>query len=305
LYKGAEGVVSIRIDPQQETVWASQAQIVGLFGITQSVVSKHIRNVFADGEVDRGSNMQKMHITGAFKPTMLYSLDVILAVGYRANSAQAIHFRQWATTVLRQHILKGYSLNQKRLAELNTVIEVIGRSDTPEIAGIADVLRDYAVGLGTLDDYDHQRVSKTNPKAKAKAWRLSYEEARAFIDTMKFGRESALFGHEKDESFKASLGAIYQTFGRRDVYPSVQEKAANLLYLVVKNHSFSDGNKRIAAALFVYFLDKNKALRDKSGRFIIANNALAAMTLMLALSKPQEKDIMCALVMKMLEAKND
>jgi len=302
IYDGPHGTITFSADFQNETIWATQAQIVDLFRLNVSGVSRHIRNILADGEVDEKSNLQKMQIANSDRPVVFYSLDIILAVGYRANSAQAIQFRRWATSVLRQHILQGYTVNRKRLDELGTVIDIISRSDTPEIAGIADVLQDYAKGLDALDDYDHQRVNKVKTKAKTKAWRLTYEGARRFIDTMKFGRESALFGNEKDDSFKSSIGAVYQTFGGKDVYPSVQEKAANLLYLVVKNHSFSDGNKRIAAALFVCFLDKNGALRDKSGRFIVANNALAAITLMLALSKPQEKDLMCALVMNMLEA---
>lgn len=306
IYKGRFGEVRLNADYRNDTIWATQEQIAGIFGVNRPAVTKHINNIYKSGELDEQAVCSILELTAAdgknYK-TKFYSLDMMLSVGYRVNSAQATEFRRWANSVLRDFLMQGYALNRKRLSELHTVIDILGRSDAQEIASIADVLRDYTDGLNTLDDYDHQRVAKTKIKAKAKAWQLSYKESRQFIDSMRFGRESALFGNEKDESFKASLGAIYQTFDGQDVYPSVQEKAANLLYLVVKNHSFSDGNKRIAAALFVYFLEKNRALRDKAGRLIIANNALAAITLMLALSKSQEKELMCALVMKMLEVK--
>jgi prophage maintenance system killer protein len=196
--------------------------------------------------------------------------------------------------------LNGAAINQKRLEQLNKTLEIISRSAIPEISGIANVLQDFANGLDLLDRYDHQNLQKPKEKSGGN-WQLTYDEAIKFVDSMKFGKESSLFGHEKDQSFKSSLGVIYQTFGGKELYESIQEKAANLLYLVVKNHSFTDGNKRIAAALFVYFLDKNNALKNQNGKLLIDNNTLAAMTLMLALSKPQEKEIMCNLVMNFLK----
>jgi prophage maintenance system killer protein len=229
-----------------------------------------------------------------------YNLDVIISVGYRISSKKATAFRRWATTTLRQHLIDGYTMNQQRLNQLNKTIDILSRADDELVSGIAEVLNIFANGLDLLDDYDHQNLVK--PKGYSNNWVLEYDEARAFVDSMKFGKESDLFGNEKDESFHGSLGAIYQTFGGTELYPSVQEKAANLLYMIVKNHSFSDGNKRIAAALFVYFLDKNEVLTDKSGTPIISGNTLAAITLMIALSKPEEKEIMCALVMNMLDA---
>jgi prophage maintenance system killer protein len=229
-----------------------------------------------------------------------YNLDMILSVGYRVKSDEGIRFRIWANKVLKDYLVNGAAINQKRLTQLNKTLEIISRSATPEISGIADVLHNFANGLDLLDKYDHQCLEK--PKIKGNTdWQLTYEEAIGFIQSMKFGSESSLFGHEKDESFKSSLGVIYQTFGGQELYPSVQEKAANLLYLVVKNHSFSDGNKRIAAALFVYFLEKNNILKGKNGKLLIDNNALAAMTLMFALSEPKEKEIMCNLAMNFLE----
>ena len=243
--------------------------------------------------------MQFLHIPNSDKPVAFYSLDIILSVGYRVNSRKAIEFRKWANSVLKEYLLKGVIINQSRLDQLNKTIEIISRSCIPEISVIASILQDYTKGLDLLDSYDHQEFSKPKSKNKGK-WKLTYKEARKFIDSMKFGKESSLFGREKDDSFKSSLGTIYQTFDRKELYPSIQEKAANLLYLVVKNHSFTDGNKRIAAALFVYFLHKNKALKNKNEQLLIDNNALAATTLMIALSKPQEKEIMCSLVVNFI-----
>jgi prophage maintenance system killer protein len=199
--------------------------------------------------------------------------------------------------------VQGYSNNQKRLDQLNKYLEIVSRSENDAISGVADILKVYASGLDILDDYDHQRLDKTS-KAHEDIWQLTYEDARQFIDAMKFAESSDLFGFERNESFKGSLGAIYQSFGGQELYPNALEKATMLLYFIVKNHSFTDGNKRIAAALFVYFLDKNNLLYTDAGLQIIANNTLAAITLMIALSKPAEKDLICALVLKMIEGDN-
>jgi prophage maintenance system killer protein len=224
---------------------------------------------------------------------------MILAVGFRANATkQVVSFRRWAYGVLKKNLIDGFTVNQQRLEHLNKTIEILSRSGDELVSGIAEVLNTFADGLDLLDNYDHQSLVK--PKGDTNDWVLKYDEARHFVDSMKFGKESDLFGNEKDESFHGSLGAIYQTFGGTELYPSVQEKAANLLYMIVKNHSFTDGNKRIAAALFVYFLEKNAALVDETGKHIISGNTLAAITLMIALSKPEEKEIMCTLVMNML-----
>ncbi|MCL1948026.1 MAG: virulence protein RhuM/Fic/DOC family protein [Chitinivibrionia bacterium] len=300
IYQSENGDVSLSADFHNDTIWATQAQIEKIFDVDQSGVSRHIRNIFKNGEIDEKSNMQKLHIAFSDKPVAFYSLDVILSVGYRANSNRAIEFRKWANKVLKDYLLKGVAVNDKRLEQLNKALQIISRSDIPEISGVAKILQDFSDGLDLLDKYDRQNLQK--PKVKSNGyWQLNYDEARKFIDDMKFGKESSLFGREKDQSFKSSLGVIYQTFDGQELYPSIQEKAANLLYLIVKNHSFSDGNKRIAAALFVYFLERNNALKDNNGKLLIDNNTLAAMTLMLALSKPQEKEIMCNLVMNFLK----
>jgi prophage maintenance system killer protein len=284
----------------KETVWLTQAQMTILFERDQSVVSRHIRNAVAEQEIDPKSNMQNLHIANSDRPTTYYDLDVIISVGYRVKSPRGVQFRRWATKVLREHIVKGYTVNETRLAQLKQTVQILSRSAIPEIAGAANILMQFASGLDLLDQYDHQSLQKPKNGRKRGKWELSYEEARKFVDSMKFGNESALFGAEKDDSFKSSLGAIYQSFGGQDLYPTAQEKAANLLYFVVKNHSFTDGNKRIAAALFVYFLGKQKLLYKKDGSPVIDNSTLAAMTLMIALSRPDEKETMVKLVMNFM-----
>jgi death-on-curing family protein len=295
--------IQFKADFNAQTIWATQSQIAELFEINRTTALRHINNILNDEEVDRKSNVQKMHIPNSDKPVMFYSLDIILSVGYRTNSSKAILFRRWANSVLKEYLIKGYALNQKRLDELNTVIDIISRSSVPEISGVASVLDFFTKGLNILDDYDHQVLKKPSSNDKnhlKESWQLTYEEGRKIIESMRFSETSSLFGNEKDNSFKSTLGAIYQTFGGKDVYPTLEEKAANLLYMLVKNHSFNDGNKRIAAALFIYFLERNNLLFDTSKNPIIDNNTLAAMTLMIALSKPEEKEIMCLLVLNML-----
>ena len=297
--------IEFKADFNSQTIWATQSQIAELFEINRTTALRHINNILKDEEVDRKSNVQKMHIPNSDKPVMFYSLDIILSVGYRTNSSKAILFRRWANSVLKEYLIKGYALNQKRLDELNTVIDIISRSSVPEISGVASVLDFFTKGLNILDDYDHQVLKKPssndkNNSEQKESWQLTYEEGRKVIESMRFTETSSLFGNEKDNSFKSTLGAIYQTFGGKDVYPTLEEKAANLLYMLVKNHSFNDGNKRIAAALFIYFLERNNLLFDKNKNPIIDNNTLAAMTLMIALSKPEEKEIMCLLVLNML-----
>jgi prophage maintenance system killer protein len=304
IYKNTDGAINLEVRLESETVWLTQQQIADLFGTKRQAITKHLKNIINDGELEANSVSSILELTakdGKTYQTKFYNLDAILSVGYRVNSKNATQFRIWANRILKEYLLKGVAINQSRLNQLNQTIEIISRSCIPEISGIADILQSFTKGLDLLDSYDHQEFSKPKSKNKGK-WRLTYKEAKKFIDSMKFGKESSLFGQEKDESFKGSLGVIYQTFGGKELYPSIQDKAANLLYLIVKNHSFVDGNKRIAAALFVYFLDKNKVLKDKNGRLLIDNNALAATTLMIALSKPQEKEMMCNLVVNFLSS---
>lgn len=228
-----------------------------------------------------------------------YNLDVIISVGYRVKSKRGVEFRKWPNSVLKDYILKGYAVNNNRINELGEVIRIMKRANENQIEGkqILDVIEKYTLALNLLDDYDHQKIEK--PKGNTAIYTLEYEECRKVIDGMKFGSESELFGNEKDDSFKSSINAIYQTFGGQDVYPTLEEKAANLLYLITKNHSFSDGNKRIAAALFLYFLDKNNALFI-DGKKVIDDYTLVAVTIMTAESKPTEKDTMIKLIMNFL-----
>ncbi len=309
LYRSEDGAIQLEAQLERETIWLSQAQLCDLFGRDQSVVSRHIRNVFKEGELSEKSNMQKMHIGGSDKPVAFYSLDVVISVGYRVKSQRGTDFRIWATHVLQRHIVQGYTLNEKRLKELKQTLKLasdISKRKTlsgDEASILLQTVSEYAGALDLLDDYDHQRVA-IGKMSRRKAKPVSYEEAMHMVDIMrqKFG-DSAVFGREKDESLHSSLNAIMQSFGGQDVYPSVEEKAAHLLYFLVKNHSFVDGNKRIAAAVFLRFADKNKLLYDKEGNKRIANNALVAMTLMIAESRPQEKQVITAMLTNLIGGK--
>lgn len=297
--------LEVPISLEKDTVWLTANQMAELFDKDEKTIRKHINNIFEDEELDYDNNTQKMRVVGVKQKVPFYTLDVIISVGYRVKSKRGILFRRWANSVLKEYLIKGYALNQKRLEELSTVINIISRSSIPEISGVASVLDFFTKGLNILDDYDHQVLKKPssndkNNSEQKESWQLTYEEGRKVIESMRFAETSNLFGNEKDNSFKSTLGAIYQTFDGKDVYPTLEEKAANLLYMLVKNHSFNDGNKRIAAALFIYFLERNNLLFDKNKNPIIDNNTLAAMTLMIALSKPEEKEIMCLLVLNML-----
>ena len=298
LFESADKSVSLSVPFEGDTVWLNQSQMIELFQRDQSVISRHIKNVFDEQEVDEKSNMHFLHNAFSDKPVAYYSLDVIISVGYRVKSKRGIEFRKWANSVLKQYILKGYAANNRRLEELRQTLQIIRRAENQlDSSQILSVIEQYTGALDLLDDYDHLRVQK--PGGTQDTYRITYQEARQVIDSMKFGDTSDLFGNEKDESFKGSIGAIYQTFGGKDVYPTAQEKAANLLYFVTKNHSFSDGNKRIAATMFLHFLNKN-GLLFKNGIKQIEDNTLVALTIMIAESKPDEKELMVNLVMQFL-----
>lgn len=302
IYVAAGVELTLPLDRDRETVWASQAQIEELFGVDQSGVSRHIRNILRDAEVDRQSNMQKVHIAGADRPVTLYSLDVILAVGYRANSSRAITFRRWATTTLKQYLLDGVAINDQRLEQLGSIVRILSRSSDELVAGVADVLAGYLPGLQLLRDYDAGQLDAA-PGSKP-GWALTIEEARWVIAEVRTEfTEDALFGQERGGGLEGVVASIYQGFAGQELYPTAQLKAANLLYLVVKDHPLSDGNKRSAAALFVTFLSRNGILMDADGQPRISNNALAAITLLVAMSDPKEKDLMVALVVRMLSGR--
>ena len=303
LFEAKDGSLAMPVQVKAETVWLSQAQMAQLFGKDRTVIGRHIRNAISEGEIEPETMCAKIahlaeNAAGSVK-IEIYNLDVIIAVGYRVHSPRGVEFRRWATRVLKEYIVRGYALNRERLKQLGQAVEVMKRvSNSLDTEQVLDVVKTYSSALDLLDGYDHQTIGK--PKAKGRSVELSYEECRCFIDAMKFSADSALFGNEKDGSFKSALGAVYQSFGGKDLYPSAQEKAANLLYLVTKNHGFSDGNKRIAAALFLYFLKRHRLLLRKDGSKRIAPHTLVALTVMIAESKPQEKEIMVNLVMTFL-----
>lgn len=298
LFQSSDREISLDVSTDGSTVWLTQSQMAELFEKDQSVISRHISNVFKDGELEKESNMHFLHIAKSDRPVAFYNLDVIISVGYRVKSRRGVEFRRWATDVLRRYIIEGAATNERRLEQLGKVARVMARiPESLETRQVLDIVQSYTAALDLLDDYDHQRLKA--PKGDKAIYVLSYEECRKVIDDMKFGEESDLFGVEKDESFKGTLGSIYQGFGGQEIYPSLQEKAANLLYLVVKNHAFLDGNKRIAATMFLYFLDRNGVL-FVDGRKTIDDSTLVAITIMIAESKPEEKDAMTALAMNFL-----
>ena len=316
LYQSFDGKTALDVHLDHDTVWLSQAQLVSLFDRNQSVISRHLRNVFYEGELDGISNMQKKHIANSDKPLVLYNLDVIISVGYRIKSQQGTRFRIWATQVLKDHIVKGYTINEQRfrdqaekLTDMRNTVELLARTLTnQELVSETgkDVLRvitDYAYALNLLDRYDHGTLT-IEQTTRLALHVIDYEEAIGIVASMK-GEFDGLFGIEKDQGFKSALGAIYQTFDGEELYPSIEEKGANLLYFVVKNHAFSDGNKRIAAALFIYFLGMNGILYRPDGSKRLADNALVALTLLIAESRPNEKDTIVKVIVNLINRNND
>jgi len=306
LYSAPDGTVSLDVRLERETIWLTQKQMSELFDTERSVITKHLNNIFTSGELDRESNVQKMHIPGSDKPVAFHALDAVLSVGYRVNSKRGTQFRIWATKLLRDHLLKGYTVNERRLRDLNQAVRLIaGVADRQDLTGdeamaLLRVVGEYRFALDLLDDYDYQRVSV--PAAGEKTvYSLSYPEALRIVEQLRerFG-SSSLFGRQKDEGLQSALGAVMQTFGGRDLYPSLEEKAANLFYFLIKNHAFIDGNKRIGAALFLWFLEKNGAIRDRNGERRISDAALVALTLLIAESKPAEKEIIVRIVTHLL-----
>lgn len=316
LYNTPDGQTNIEVRLVNETVWLTQAQMAELFQKDQSVIARHITNVFKEGELDRESNMQIVHNTlSKYKPTSLYNLDVIISVGYRVKSKRGTDFRIWARGILKQYLVKGYAVNERmrheQISELRQLVSMLGRTiqnqpliSTDETSALFEVVTDYTYALDTLDDYDYQRLT-ISQTTQEELFHATYENAMEQIVKLRnrFG-SSTLFGNEKDESFKSSIGQIYQTFGGEELYPSIEEKAAMLLYLVTKNHSFSDGNKRIAATLFLWFLNENRILYRPDGSKRLPDNTLVALTLMIAESRPDEKDIMVKVVVNLINQNN-
>lgn len=323
IYKTEEGLPAIEVAYGNETVWLSQQQMQQLFNKTKQNISLHINNIFEENELDKISTVKKSLTVrkegnrSVSREIEFYSLDVVISVGYRVKSKEGIKFRIWANQILKDYLIKGYALNNKKLKaqnqqliELKQAIKLVGvvqnnqLLNDEELKSTFKILTDYVYALDVLDRYDHQQLENTVSDVKG-SFKIDYDSAIEAIDDLrlKFGG-SKLFGNEKDQSFKSSLFTIYQTFDGDELYPSLEEKAANLLYFVVKNHSFSDGNKRIGAFLFVWFLDKNKMLYRADGAKRIADNALVALTLLIAESDPKEKEMMVKVVINLINYKN-
>ena len=300
IFETKDHAVKLEVPVNEETVWLTQEQMSKLFDTARSSIAYHISNIFKEKELEESTSVEIFdRSANSSRPPKFYNLDVIISVGYRVKSKRGVEFRKWANSVLKQYILQGYAVNNHRIAQLGEVIKIMKRTeDSLDGKQILSVIEKYSDALEMLDSYDHQTM--TRPKGNPATYTLDYEECMQVISQMRFGNESELFGKEKDDSFRGSIGNIYQSFGGQELYPSLEEKAAHLLYFVTKNHSFLDGNKRIAAAMFLYFLDKNGVL-FVDGKKLIENHTLVALTIMIAESKPIEKDMMITVIMNCLQ----
>lgn len=320
IYLSEDGQTQVDVRLENETVWLTQQQIAELFNTKRPAITKHLKNIYASEELDETSTCSILeHMGNEGKQTYstkYYNLDAIISVGYRVNSKNATRFRQWANTVLKQYLIKGYAVNERmrkeQIGELRQLVGMLGRTiqnqpllSNDETDALFKVVTDYTYALDTLDNYDYGRLT-INKTTEEEPFHATYDNAMEAIYGLrdKFGG-SVLFGNEKDGSFKSSIGQIYQTFGGEELYPSVEEKAAMLLYLVTKNHSFSDGNKRIAATLFLWFLNGNHILYHPDGSKRIADSTLVALTLMIAESRTEEKDVMVKVVVNLINKNND
>ena len=321
IYQTEDGQTQIDVRLENETVWLTQAQMAQLFKSSRTNVLEHIQHIYEDEELEKEATCRDFRqVRQEGKRTVnrtiiMYNLDMIISVGYRVNSKRGVRFRQWANKIIKDYLVKGYAINDRirkdQIAELRQLVQVAGRAisnqevpETVESQDLLNVVVDYTYALDTLDNYDYERLT-IDKTTKEERFHATYDNAMEEINRLrdKFGG-STLFGNEKDESFKSSIGQIYQTFGGEELYPSVEEKAAMLLYLVTKNHSFSDGNKRIAATLFLWFLNNNGILYREDGSKRLADNTLVALTLMIAESKTEEKDVMVKVVVNLINQQN-
>lgn len=305
LFTDGNVALEVPITPEQDTVWLNRNQMAELFERDVKTIGKHVNNALKEELQDQTATVanfaivQKEGERSVVRQVAHYNLDVIISVGYRVKSKRGIAFRKWANKVLRDYIVKGYAVNDNRMNQLKEVVRIMKRTEEQlDAKQILSVIEKYSLALDLLDAYDHQNMKR--PEGGNTIYILSYEECRKVIDSMSYGESSNVFGNEKDDSFKGSIGAIYQTFAGQEVYPSLEEKAANLLYFITKNHSFSDGNKRIAAAIFLYFMDRNQALFLDDEK-IISDHTLVALTIMIAESRPEEKEMMISVIMNCLK----
>lgn len=296
--------VKLEVNLKEETVWLTQAQMGILFDVKQSTLSEHINNIFKEGELDEKTSIGISDKSSGGRKSKIYNLDVIISVGYRVKSKNGVIFRQWANKILKDYMLKGYAVNQKRLEYLEKTIKLIDianriddRLEGNDAKEILKVIGEYSKALNLLDDYDHRTLKKIEGNIDER--RINYNDCIEIINKLRFKEESSLFAVERDKGLESIIGNIYQSFAGQDIYKSIEEKSANFLYLIVKNHVFADGNKRIAATLFIYFLNFYDILY-KNGKQIIDNNTLAALTLLIAESNPKEKEVIIDLVMNFL-----
>ena len=297
--------VKLEVNMKDETVWLNTEQIAKLFDKDRTVITKHIKNIFTEKELEKESNVQKMHIPNSDKPVMFYNLDVIISVGYRVKSKVGIEFRKWANKILKDYMIKGYAINQKRLEYLEKTVKLIDianrmddRLEDSDAKSILKVIGSYSKALDLLDDYDHRTLKQ--PKGNKSKLKIEYNECLNIIKELKFNESSNIFALERNRGLESIINDIYQTFDGQDMYETIEEKAANFLYLIVKNHVFIDGNKRIAAILFIYFLQFYNILYQNNER-IIDNNTLTALTLLIAESNPKEKDIIVSLILNFID----
>lgn len=310
IFKSPDNKIELTVSLDTDTVWLSQDQLVLLFERNQSVISRHIKNIISEGELDEKSNMQKMHIPNSDKPVTFYNLDFIISIGYRVKSLRGTQFRKWATQRLKDYLVEGFTINQKRLEELNKIVTLINQPslvenlELIEAKGIVEILTHYTRSFVILNQYDSHNV-QLGQLSEEVTYEIRYHEAKEAINVLKeklISEKEAtdLFGNEKDSSFESSLLSIIQTFGGRYLYPSIEEQAAHLLYFIIKNHSFTDGNKRIGAFMFIWFLEKNKHRFKKSGEVKINDNGLVAIALLVAQSKPEEKELIIGLIISLI-----
>ena len=304
LFESSDKKVVLPVQLKDETVWLNRNQLAELFGRDVKTIGKHIGNALKEeldlSTVANFATVQKEGGRDVEREIEYYNLDMIISVGYRVKSQRGVEFRRWANTVLKQYIMQGYALNQRRLDDLGKIVKLLKNAEKSlDASQVLTVVEKYSRALELLDSYDHHNLKR--PKGVKSTYVLTYEECRGVIESMRFGAESDLFGNEKDDSFKGSIGNIYQSFDGRELYPTAEEKAANLLYFITKNHSFSDGNKRIAAAIFLYFLDKNGMLFAEDGMKLIDDHTLVALTIMIAESDPNEKEMMIDVIMNCIE----
>lgn len=305
LYTSPDGEVQLDVRMQHDTMWMTQQMMAELFQTTVPNINVHIKNILKESELQEEGTIKEFLIVRkegsrrVRRPVNFYNLDMILSVGYRVNTRRGTQFRIWATQRLREYLVRGYVVHEKRMQQLGQVVQLMRRvEDRLDARQVLDVIEHYSKGLSLLDDYDHQCLSR--PAGSSQCYVLGYEECRQLIDSMRFGADSDLFGREKDDSFQGALGNIYQSFGGVDIYPTMEEKAARLLYFTVKNHAFFDGNKRIAAAVFLYFLDRNHAL-FANGVKRLADATLVALVILIAESRPDEMETIISIILNCMQ----